>query len=448
MKKVLRNGSLVAAATATALLFAACGAPQSGNAGAKQADLQTPAKKSGTLSILTKFADPKYAPYFVGVAKAYEAANPGVKVDLQQVGDQPYKDKIRVLTASHNLPDIYFSWAGDFANKFVRGGLAADLTSVIGPNTAWGKTFSPAALKTFEDNGKDYGVPIDLDAKYMVYDKTAFAKAGLSGPPTTFEQLVSDCGKLKGAGYTPIAFGNQYGWPAIHYLTQLNAYDVPAATLASDYNPSTGAFTDPGYVKALTQFQTIIKQCSNPSSDGLAHEAAQANFVAGKAAMHYLELVEFPVLTVKGGAPKAIADNWSFFRLPAPSGAPGDTNALTGAPDGFLVNQASKNAALAVDFLKFMTSLDNAKKMTSQIGYLSPVQGSSTPDNSTPQQTQALGDMSKASAFAIWLDTVTNAQIATAYLSGAEGIANGTQTPQQVIAAVQKAAAKVKKQAG
>ena len=48
-----------------------------------------------------------------------------MKVELQQVGDQPYKDKIRVLSASKNLPDIYFSWAGDFANKFVRGGLPA-----------------------------------------------------------------------------------------------------------------------------------------------------------------------------------------------------------------------------------------------------------------------------------------------------------------------------------
>ncbi|MDQ1640833.1 MAG: raffinose/stachyose/melibiose transport system substrate-binding protein, partial [Actinomycetota bacterium] len=278
--------------------------------------------------------------------------------------------------------------------------------------------------------------------------KAAFTKAGLSGPPASFEELVTDCGKLKAAGYTPIAFGNQFGWPAIHYLTQLNTFDVPAATLETDYKPATGAFTDPGYVTALTQFQTIIKQCSNPSSDGLAHEAAQANFISGKAAMHYLELVEFPVLTAKGGAPKSLADNWGFFRLPAPSGATGDTNALTGAPDGFMINKDSKNAALAVDFLKFMTNPTNAKQMTSQIGYLSPVLGSSTPQNSFAQQTEALADMSKASNFAIWLDTVTNALVANAYLAGAEGIANGTQTPQQVMAAVQKAAAKAKAQAG
>ena len=148
MSPATRTSTCLAAAFA-ALTFAACGAPSSApGAPAKSADLTTPTHKSGTLTVVTKFADPKYAPYFVGVAKAYEAANPGVKVDLQQVGDQPYKDKIRVLSASKQLPDVYFSWAGDFANKFVRAGLAADLTSVLGPDTEWGKSFSPAALKT------------------------------------------------------------------------------------------------------------------------------------------------------------------------------------------------------------------------------------------------------------------------------------------------------------
>ena len=40
--------------------------------------------------------------------------------------------------------------------------------------------------------------------------------------------------------------------------------------------------------------------------------------------MHYLESVEFSVLTEKGGASQQLADNWGFFRLPAPSGAAGD----------------------------------------------------------------------------------------------------------------------------
>lgn len=270
----------------------------------------------------------------------------------------------------------------------------------------------------------------------------------LPAPRRALEDLLADCAKLKSAGYIAVAFGNQYGWPAIHYMTQLNAYDVPPATLAKDYNPATGEFTDPGYVKALEQFAQINTQCANPSANGLSHEAAQANFLQGKAGMHYLEAVEFVALTEKGGAPKTIAGDWDFFRLPPASGSAGNTNALTGAPDGFMVNAQSKNAALAVDFLKFMTNLDNAKKLTADIGWLSPVKGSATEENSFPQLRAALEDINKADQFAIWLDTVVNADVASAYLSGVEGLVNGKMTPQDVMKGVQQAAAKAQKQAG
>ncbi|WP_433517621.1 ABC transporter substrate-binding protein [Nonomuraea sp. CA-143628] len=422
----------------TALVTAGCGG---GSAGAPaKADLSAPKDKSGTLTMVTKFADPKYAPYFEKVVAAYKAANPKVDIKLEQVGDQPYKDKIRVLTASKDLPDIYFSWAGDFANKFVRAGLAADLTGVIGPDTPWGSTFAPAALKAFQYNGKYYGMPVDLDGKYLAYNKAVFTKADVQ-VPKTFEELLTACDTLKSGGVQPIAFGNQYGWAAIHFITQLNAYDVAPKTLETDYAPATGAFTDPGYVTALKQFGDLVSRCGTKDANGLSHETAQAQFLSGKAAMHYLESVEFDVLD------KSELD-WSFLRLPAPASAPGDTNALTGAPDGFLVNGQSKNAGLAVDFLKFLSSKENAATMTKDIGWLSPVKDSATSANSYPQLTDALKDIGKAGSFAIWLDTITNAEVAGAYLSGVEGMLSGSRTPEQVMAGVQKAAAKAKKEVG
>jgi raffinose/stachyose/melibiose transport system substrate-binding protein len=435
------------AALVTALSLAACGGGSS-SSDAEGSDLSTPAERSGTLTMVTKFADPKYAPYFVDVVEAYEKANPEVTIDLEQVGDQPFKDKIRVLSAANELPDIYFSWAGDFANKFVRANLAADLSEVIAPDTEWGSTFAPAALKAFEYDGKYYGMPINLDGKYLAYSGAAFTKAGISAPPTTMAELLDACGKLSTAGYTPIAFGNQYGWPAIHYITQLNAFNVAPDTLAKDYAPATGEFTDAGYIQALEQFKTIIDTCANKDANGLSHEAAQANLLSGKAAMQYIESVEFRVLTADGGAPAAIADDWSFFRLPPAADAAGDTEALTGAPDGFLVNAKSENAALAVDFLKFFSNQENAQKLVAELGWLSPVEGSATEENSFPQLTQTLEDMNEASQFAIWLDTVTAADVASAYLSGVEGMVSGSKTPEQVMQGVQDAAAKVKKQAG
>ena len=313
---------------------------------------------------MTKFADPKYAPYFVEVAKAYEAANPGVKVDLQQVGDQPYKDKIRVLSASKQLPDVYFSWAGDFANKFVRAGLAADLTSVLGPDTEWGKTFSPAALKAFQTGGKNYGVPIDLDAKYLAYNKAAFAKAGVTAPPATLRGPARPLRQAQGRRLhtdrlrQPVRLaGHPLHDPAQRVLVAPGPW--PRTT-----TPRPGAFTDPGYVQALDQFQSIVKPAATRPPTVWPTRPRRPTSSAARRPCTTWSRSSSRSLTEKGGASKQLANNWGFFRLPAPSGAAGDPSALTGAPDGFMVNRQSKQAALAVDFLKFMTDQDNAQKMT------------------------------------------------------------------------------------
>lgn len=49
--------------------------------------------------------------------------------------------------------------------------------------------------------------------------------------------------------------------------------------------------------------------------------------------------------------------------------------------------------------------------------------------------------MNDASSLAIWLDTVTPAPVASAFLSSGEALINGSQTPQQAMKAVQQAAA-------
>lgn len=55
----------------------------------------------GHLTILEKWADPEYAPYFQSAVRAYERRNPGVTIDLQAVGDQPYKDRIAEIGRAH-----------------------------------------------------------------------------------------------------------------------------------------------------------------------------------------------------------------------------------------------------------------------------------------------------------------------------------------------------------
>lgn len=390
----------------------------------------------GHLTVLEKWADPEYAPYFRQAVRAYEKQNPGVTIDLQAVGDQPYKDRIAVLAASRELPDIFFAWPGQYARKFADGRLAADLSSELN-GTAWGGSFERDALDAFTYGGRTYGVPLDVDAKVFAYNTALFAKAGVTAPPRTFPDLLTACDRLREAGYTPLAFGNQYGWPAGHFLTQFNAAEVPPDVLARDYDGQ-GDFTHPGYARALNDLALLKQRCMAPGGTSMSHESAQARMLYGKAAMQYIETLEFSYLTEQGGAPKEFAGHWDFFAMPGIPGAQGDAKAIAGGADGLLVSNASPHKALAVDFLKFLTGRAQARAMVRDLGWLSAVQGTADaaelPGLAKAQRVIAGHHM------AVWLDTRAGEKIVNPYLSAAEAVLAGRASPQEALREVRRGA--------
>ncbi|MFE9396404.1 ABC transporter substrate-binding protein [Streptomyces flavidovirens] len=418
-----------------------------GPANAPAADVAAKPEYSGTLSILTKFAGDPLSPYFEDLAAAYERKHPGVKVELIQETDQSIKDKTKTLTASDALPDIYFTWTGNWAENFVRGGRASDLTEVIGPDTAWGRTFSKASLSAFAYDGRYYGIPLYNNGKFMGYNKAAFAKAGVE-VPTSFEELLAACPVLREAGYEPIAFGNKDGWPALHYLQQLFAYHVPAKTREADYHPATATLDHPGYLAALKQFKTLVSTCTDTrgGTNGVLYTSAQEAFSRGKAAMYYQEILEFDTTTAARSAAGALTpENLVIRPLPVPEGAKGDPKAIEGAPEGYLVNARSPRAALAVDFMKFVTERASAKKLSSPpYGQPSTVVGAVTPETSSKAVFQGIETVNKAPRLAGWLDMVTAPEVADAWLAGGEALISGGMSPGEVLESVRRASKSAK----
>lgn len=396
------------------------------------------------LSFFTKWPEPARAAYFKQVITAFEAQHPNIKVSYSAVGDQPYKDKIQVLAASGDLPDIFFSWSGAFAQNFVNSGKAMDLTQAY-QSTDLHTNVIPTAVKPFTFNGKIYGVPLRLDAKFMVYNKAIFNKLGLS-VPTTWDELVSTCQQLKSAGVTPIGFGDQYPWAAIHYLTTFNAKLVPPAVRLADYNLSTPAdqlFTDPGYVQALTDLRTLVTDgCFNEGPNGLSHDTAKAAFEAGQDGMMYVEITEFSDLA---NSPLG-QSGWSFFPFPNFPNGRGDQKTLTGAPDGFMVSSKTKHPQEAIEFLNFLMSPTWGAKYTKDFNIPSAVTGAMNESGILPQVQQGVQDISNADGLALWLDTAINIKVVNVYLNGAQAVIAGTETPQDLMKKVHDAAVATQQQ--
>ncbi|MGM0923402.1 MAG: ABC transporter substrate-binding protein [Bacillota bacterium] len=390
------------------------------------------------LKFLHKWPQPEYAPYFEEVVKEFESKNPTIKIDMEAIADDPIKDKLRVVLGGNDVPDIMFSWSGEFARKFVRADAALDLTPYLNEDPAWKDSFIPASLQPFTSDEKNYGIPLRFNGKFFVYNKNIFDKYGLKAPET-WEEFTEVLEQLKQGGETPLILGNESPWAAIHYLTGLNQKMVPQDVRMTDYNPRSGEFTDPGYVQAMEMLSSFVEEdyfMDNVNSS--SHDMAKQLFFAGKGSIFYVELEEF----------QSIEDNmkgkWGFFPMPAISDGKGSQKLITGAPDGFIVSSKTKHPEEAIAFLKFLTSKENALKLVDQIGWPSPIDGATNPDTALKQVAEGVDFMKESEGMAEWLDTDVHAKVADVYLSNIQLLLNGSKTPEEIIKEVQKVAKQVR----
>ncbi len=93
-----------------------------------------------------------------------------------------------------------------------------------------------------EYNGKQYGVWFKGANKNTIwYNPALFTQAGISSPPTSWEQLLTDAAQLKAAGITPFSLCTDVGWPVADmwqniYLKTAGA----AATTSWRHTPPSG----------------------------------------------------------------------------------------------------------------------------------------------------------------------------------------------------------------
>ncbi|MGC4067763.1 MAG: ABC transporter substrate-binding protein [Polyangiaceae bacterium] len=75
----------------------------------------------------------------------------------------------------------------------------------------------PDVIDDVTIDGKVYGMPVNIHRENtLLYNKQIFDDNGLE-PPTTVEEFLTVCDKLKAAGVTPVATAYQ-GWIPPHHV--------------------------------------------------------------------------------------------------------------------------------------------------------------------------------------------------------------------------------------
>jgi raffinose/stachyose/melibiose transport system substrate-binding protein len=366
----------------------------------------------------------------------YMEAHPNVKINVDAVLNDSYKEKIRVLVSNDNLPDVFTSWSDSFAQNLVSSDRIMPLNDILAEDQEWSGKIIESQFAGFTFDDVTYGVPFTIDGKAFFYNKEIFEKNNLE-VPKTYDEFIDVLDKLKEAGYeSPLVEGLTNAWAISHYMGTIFQRIVDPAVLAVDYNEKTGEFTDQGYIKGLEVFKQLTDYMGDVST-AIDHEAARNMFGNGEAPIVYMQFAEVKMVEDIGKV------DFGFFNFPAFADGLGDPGALTGAPEGWML---SKNAPPeAVDFLKFLTSEETAFEFTNTDGQLNAITGAVTEENTSPARMEAYKIVQEATAPTPWFDNAVNINIADIFMRGGQSLATEQMTPEEIMEEVQAEAARLRK---
>lgn len=417
---------------AMAIVFSFSACSNSSNANSNTSSATGSAKSTGDVKVIKfmhRFPDEPFNSYINKKVKEYEASHAGIQIQVTSAQNDAYKEKIKVVIGTDNGPDVFYSWIGEFTNRFIRQGLIYDLTDAYNSDKAWSSSMIKSQMDCFYTDGKLYGAPFRLDGKTFFYNKEIFTKLGLK-TPTTWDEFISVCKKIKENNIIPIAYGNQDKWPSAHYIGALNAALVPSDVRKKDFDPKTGAFTDANYVKALDYYKQLIP-FFNDSVNGTKHDISRALFTSGKAAIFFGELVEIPNVATENSKL-----DYGMFAFPTINDGNGDQGLLVGAPEGFVMSAKCKYPKETIEFLKYITT---CKDEASSIGWFNGTYGQTDGLNNA-HLTDAYNVIVKAKGLENWLDSNLYSTVCNEYLSAVSDFTNGDITSSQAMQKIQKAA--------
>lgn len=182
----------------------------------------------------------------------FEQQHPGIRVKLETIADQ-YMDVMKTRLIGDAAPDVFYLDALD-APFLMAQDVLEPLDSYIQPAFQI-QDFEQNLLNVFRHENKIYGLPKDYSTLALFYNRKAFAEAGITAPPATWEELVSFSKQLtidrNGDGKP-----EQYGLGILPELPRLSFMIRAAGGEVVDTNGQ-ATFADEAALQAL---QPVVEQ--------------------------------------------------------------------------------------------------------------------------------------------------------------------------------------------
>ena len=344
MKASLR---IITALVILSMILTACGG------GSKPATAAPNAKINLTFWWWAESDAPGADAWMTETVAAYEKIHPNVTLNIVPQSTDTLISAFQSAVTAKSGPDIASQWATGPTLGFVWQNAVVPISD-----------YAPASeianwLNTNENmyNGKLWAAPMYLIGIGVMYNKTMFAKAGVTPPANgrwTWDEFMAACDKLKAAGITPWVEGDKDGYGGAWWFANLGIQSLDSTDDLRQAVIGAKSFNDPHYTGWYSTLDGMVKKgyFNQDSMSMDLSQSAQA-FAQGKGAMSFgTDGMVKQALTDLGAA------NVGVMQTPKlGTGKLADVGNTTQST-AFFVTKWCKNPQAAADFLVFMHTPD------------------------------------------------------------------------------------------
>lgn len=298
-----------------------------------------------TKEIRVLLANHPYGDLLKTMIPDYEKAT-GVKVNVESLQESQLTTKLTTEFATNSsTADVFMTRPLQEGKMFYKNGWYEPLPTYDFSD------FPSNAMDVAKFGSKPYLVPLVTEWQVMYYRKDLFKKAGLA-VPTTFEELEKAAKTLKSADVAGFASRGK-GAAAV---TQLSSYIYNFGGLYLDKGKA--VFDSKQALDAIRFYGKMLANYGPAGVTSMSWENIMPLFQAGKVAM-WTDASVFYGQIVDPTKSQVPAENVGIANLPA---GPNGSHPFIVVSWGMAIARQSKNKALALDFIKWATSKELAKK--------------------------------------------------------------------------------------
>lgn len=221
-------------------------------------------------------------------AREYEKKHPNMKYEFESVNTSDLVQKIQLLAASNDLPEIFSYESGRPLEQLADNGFILDIEKVF-RELGLQNELNPAAVKLLKSMVRDkglYALPLEINIEGFWYNKDLFAEYGLA-VPETWDDLLHVAEVFKSHGIQPFALAGANKWPITRlingYVIRKYGYDAMQRVARKELK-----VTEPGFVEAAAIVQQMAQQgYFGKYVNTTETDEASTLFLEGKVAMFY-----------------------------------------------------------------------------------------------------------------------------------------------------------------